>query len=127
MHDLDTLLAYALAKPGAFEDRPFGPETLVLKVAGKMFGAVGLDASPLQIALKCDPLQAEQLREAFAAIGLPSYLDKRHWIAVTLDGSVPDETLRALVDQSYSLVVKGLTNAARAQLAAPRPDQGEQR
>lgn len=119
MEDLATLMGYALAKPGAYEDRPFGPETFVLKVAGKMFGALGLSATPPRLSLKCDPLQAEQLREAFAAIGLPSYLDKRHWIAVTLDGSVPEETLRALVDQSYSLVVKGLSRAARTQLPTP--------
>lgn len=116
MQQLEPLRAYLLTKPGAFEDRPFGPETLVFKVAGKLFGAVGLDADPLTIALKCDPLMGEQLRAAYPAIGLPAYFDKRHWIAVTLDGSVPDETLQALIDQSYALVVKGLSKAARAQL-----------
>lgn len=116
MHDLDMLRAYLLSKPGAFEDLPFGPETLVLKVAAKMFASLGLNDVPLRISLKCDPEQAEQLRAAYPAIRLPSYLDKRHWIAVTLDRSVPDETIRALIDDSYSLVVKGLTRAVRRQL-----------
>jgi predicted DNA-binding protein (MmcQ/YjbR family) len=117
MHDLATLRAYLLGKQGAFEDLPFGPETLVLKVGGKMFALIGLDDAPLRLSLKCDPDQAEQLRAAYPAITLPSYLDKRHWIAITLDGSVPDETIRALIDGSYTLVFKGLTRAARRQIS----------
>lgn len=116
MHPLADLRPYLIGKPGASEDYPFGPETMVFKVAGKLFALVGLDARPLRLSLKCDPLQADQLREAYAAIGLPRYLDKRHWITITLDGSVPNETVRALVDQSYALVVRGLTRAARAAL-----------
>ena len=118
MDTLDEVRAYLLTKSGAFEDLPFGPDTLVLKVANKMFAAIGLDVQPHTIALKCDPLQAEHLREAFAGIGLPPYLDKRHWIMVTLDGSVPAELVRELIDQSYALVVKGLPKKVRAGLSA---------
>ncbi len=116
MSDLASLRAYLLSKPGAFEDFPFGPETLVLKVGSKLFAAVGLDVTPTTITLKCDPLQADQLREAYTAIGLPSYFDKRHWVQVQLDRSVPEETLHALIDDSYALVVKGLTKAVRREL-----------
>ena len=38
--DLAALRDYLGAKPGAMEDLPFGPEVLVLKVAGKMFALV---------------------------------------------------------------------------------------
>jgi predicted DNA-binding protein (MmcQ/YjbR family) len=116
MQTLDAVRTYLLSKATATEDFPFGPETLVAKVGNKMFALVGLDADPLTLALKCDPLQAEQLRGSFAAIGLPSYLDKRHWISITLDGSVPDDLIQALIDDSYALVVKGLTRAVRREL-----------
>jgi predicted DNA-binding protein (MmcQ/YjbR family) len=116
MQNLEAIRPYMLSKTGAAEDFPFGPETLVLKVGGKMFALIGINAAPLQVSLKCDPLLGEQLRDAYAAIGLAWHLNKRHWIALTLDGSVPDETVCALIDQSYELVLKGLTRAARQQI-----------
>lgn len=114
--DLDQLRAALLAKPGAYEDFPFGPEPLVLKVAGKMFALVSLGPAPQRISLKCDPAQAEMLRSAFPAITPGYHLNKRHWNTITLDGSVPDETVLALIDESYALVLKSLTRAARRDL-----------
>jgi predicted DNA-binding protein (MmcQ/YjbR family) len=117
MNDFDTLRPLLLNHTGAFEDYPFGPETFVAKVGGKMFALLSVDTAPLRLSLKCDPLKAEYLRDAYDAIGLPSYLDKRHWIAITLDGTVPDELITTLIDESYVLVVKGLTKAVREGLA----------
>ena len=68
-----------LAFPGAEETFPFGAQTSVFKVAGKVFALSRLDGSPLRVSLKCEPALAEQLREAHAAV-LPGYhLNKRHW------------------------------------------------
>lgn len=108
--------AYALTKPGAFEDYPFGPEHLTLKVGGKMFAQFGGEGSTGRVSLKCDPERVPHLRATFPAITYAPYMDKRHWNAVSLDGSVPDDLLHELVDESYALVVKGLTRAAREQL-----------
>jgi predicted DNA-binding protein (MmcQ/YjbR family) len=36
-------------------------------------------------------------------------------VRVALDGSVPDDELRELVEQSYVLVVRGLPSAQRPQ------------
>jgi predicted DNA-binding protein (MmcQ/YjbR family) len=114
--DLEALRGYMLAKPGAYEDFPFGPDDLVLKVGGKMFALVAFKAKPLHIALKCDPLHGEHLREAYPAVQLPAYLDKRHWIKVIIDGTIADETIHALLDESYSLVFKGLPKTVRKQI-----------
>ncbi|HNP73346.1 MAG TPA: MmcQ/YjbR family DNA-binding protein [Kouleothrix sp.] len=115
--DLSELRAYLRAKPGAAEEYPFGPETLVLKVGGKIFALVAIDRTPLSISLKCEPAQAQFLRDAFPAIRPGYHLNKQHWNTVTIDGSIPAEGLRALIDDSYRLVVAGLTRAARARLA----------
>jgi predicted DNA-binding protein (MmcQ/YjbR family) len=115
MH-LDALRTHCLARPGATEDLPFGPDTLVFKVGGKMFAAAALDALPPRVALKCDPERAVELRERYAAVSTAPYFDKRHWNAVALDGEVPDAEVRALVEHSYALVVAGLTRKARAAL-----------
>ena len=119
MHKLQAhkgVVAYLLAKPGAEAGYPFGPGTLVLKVAGKMFALLGEDSKPETINLKCIPDEALALRAAHRSI-IPGYhMDKRHWNTLTLDGSLPDELVLELMDQSYALVVKGLPKAKREQL-----------
>ena len=116
MTDLETLTNYLLAKPGAVEERPFGPETMVFKVMGKMFALTTPTDDPLRVNLKCDPFLAELLREKYAAV-LPGYhMNKRHWNTLVLDGSVPEDEIREMIDASYALVVKGLKKADREKL-----------
>lgn len=110
--------AACLAKPGAFLDRPFGPETLVYKVASRMFALVASRASPVTVSLKCDPELAVALRSSYPGITAGYHLNKRHWNTVLLDGSVPDATVQELIDLSYDLVVAGLTAAERRSLAS---------
>jgi predicted DNA-binding protein (MmcQ/YjbR family) len=101
---------------GAVEEFPFGPETSVFKVGGKMFALSGLERRPLQVSLKCEPDLADQLRRAHEAISPGYHLNKRHWNTVTLDGSLPDRMVRDLIEDSYDLVVAGLPRAKRATL-----------
>ncbi|MEZ4387744.1 MAG: MmcQ/YjbR family DNA-binding protein [Candidatus Krumholzibacteriia bacterium] len=107
---------HALGKPEAVEDFPFGPEVMVFKVAGKMFGAVAWEESPLRVSLKCDPARVAALREEHPAIGAPRYFDPRHWNQVTLDDSVADGLVRELIDDSYRLVVAKLPRRERDRL-----------
>lgn len=109
----ETLKATLLGKPGAVEDFPFDTVTLVLKVSGKMFALIILDEDPMRMNLKCDPLKAEFLREAFPSITPGYHMNKRHWNTVRLDGSLPDDLLRAMIDDSYELVVRGLPRSRR--------------
>jgi predicted DNA-binding protein (MmcQ/YjbR family) len=105
-----------LSLTGAEETFPFGPQTSVFKVAGKMFAVSQLAASSLRVSLKCDPALAQALRETHAAV-LPGYhLNKRHWNTVILDGSLPRETIHAMVEDSYDLVVSKLPAARRRAL-----------
>ncbi len=117
MH-LDGFRTYCLQKPGATEGLPFGPDALVFKVAGKMFALAELAALPPRVALKCEPEHAVGLRERYAAVTPAYHFNKRHWINVAFDGEVPDDEVRALVDDAYALVVKGLTRRDRERLAA---------
>src|SRR5260221_8757816 len=103
-----TLRAQCLAFPESVETFPFGPETSVFKVAGKLFALSRLADRPLRISLKCEPLLAEQLREAHPAV-IPGYhLNKRHWNTVILDGSLPARMIRDMIEDSYDLVVSQL-------------------
>jgi predicted DNA-binding protein (MmcQ/YjbR family) len=110
------LRAHCLSFPGVAETFPFGPETSAFKVAGKVFALSRLNRDPLQVSLKCEPALAEQLREAHAAV-LPGYhLNKRHWNTVTVDGSLPDQMIGDMIEDSYDLVVSGLPRTRQAAL-----------
>jgi predicted DNA-binding protein (MmcQ/YjbR family) len=85
-------------------------------VGGKMFALSSLRSRPLQVSLKCDPELAEGLRLTHAAIQPGYHLNKRHWITITLDGSVPDETVFELLEDSYDLVIAGLPAKQRARV-----------
>jgi predicted DNA-binding protein (MmcQ/YjbR family) len=47
----------------------------------------------------------------------PGYhLDKRHWNTVTLDGSLPEQLVRDMIEDSYDLVVSSMPARVREQL-----------
>ncbi|NIH79143.1 MmcQ/YjbR family DNA-binding protein [Amycolatopsis viridis] len=120
-----------LSFPGAREEFPFDEASSVFKVAGKMFALSALKSRPLRISLKCDPDLAVQLRHDHEAITPGYHLNKRHWNTVVLDGSVPDDLVREMIEDSYDLVVAGLPRREQEKLhwtalsqekAAPRTD-----
>ncbi len=116
----DELRAACLRLPGAVEEFPFGPASpSVFKVGGRIFAISPLESSPLSVSVKCDPLLGHDLRASYAGIAPGYHLNKRHWITVTLDGSVPDEMVRDLIEDSYDLVVAGLPVKQRLWLGVP--------
>jgi predicted DNA-binding protein (MmcQ/YjbR family) len=114
--DASELRGCCLGHTGAFEDFPFGPEHSVFKVAGKMFALSALDRAPLEVSLKCEPDLALQLRAGYPAIRPGYHLNKRHWNTVTLDGSLADDFVRDLIEDSYDLVVSALPKRVREEL-----------
>jgi predicted DNA-binding protein (MmcQ/YjbR family) len=115
--DFEAMRAYLLAKPGTTEEVPFGPEALVFKVLGKMFALVAWEASPVRVSLKCDPDRALELRSVFKAVRGAYHFNKKHWNMVDLDGSVPEAEVLGMIDDSYDLVVKGLSKTKQEELA----------
>src|SRR6185436_14103533 len=106
--NLELFREYCLNKKGVTEELPFGPDTLVFKVMGKLFALCGLDDVPGSCNLKCDPVRAEELRERFSSI-IPGYhMNKKHWNTVIWDGNAPDQLIIELIDHSYGLVANGL-------------------
>jgi predicted DNA-binding protein (MmcQ/YjbR family) len=107
---------HCLSLTGAEETFPFGALTSVFKVCGKMFALSQLGADSLRVSVKCDPALAEALRQTHPAV-IPGYhLNKRHWNTVILDGSLADETIRDMIEDSYDIVVAKLPRADRRAL-----------
>ena len=124
--DAAALRDLCLGFPGAYDDFPFGPETSVFKVraavsggpraGAKMFALSALAEADLSVNLKCEPALAEQLRAAHPEISGAWHMNKKHWNTVILDGTIPDDDILDMVDESYRLVVKGLKKAEREEL-----------
>jgi predicted DNA-binding protein (MmcQ/YjbR family) len=113
--NLETFRTYCLSKKGATEDLPFDEDTLVFKVAGKIFAITDL-TNFTSINLKTDPEKGVELREKYEAVTPGYHMNKKHWNTVQMDGSVPLRELKQWIDESYDLVVAGLTKKQKSAL-----------
>ncbi len=100
---------YCLSKNHVTESFPFDDKTLVFKVAGKMFALAGLEHHPTKASLKCEPEKALELREEYDEITPGYHMNKAHWNTVIIDGNLSHKLVRELIEDSYNLVVKGLS------------------
>lgn len=115
--NIETIREYCLEKKGVTEELPFGPDTLVFKVMGKMFATAGLDEVPLRVNLKCDPERVPDLRAEYPGNILPGYhMNKKHWNTLLPEGNLSNSLIFGLIDHSYELVVQGLPKKNQAQL-----------
>lgn len=115
--DIEQYRNYCLTKAGVTESIPFSklPDLLVFKVMGKMFTATDLSTFD-SISLKYYPETIDELRAEYIAVEEPSYLSKKHWNRILLDGSILDKELYEWIDISYDLVVKNLSKKIQASL-----------
>lgn len=114
MH-IESFREYCLSKRGVTEETPFGPDTLVYKVMGKMFSICSIDNFG-DINLKCDPELAQELRDKYDFV-IPGYhMNKKHWNTIQTNTGVPDDLLHKWIDHSYELVVNGLTKKLKEEL-----------
>lgn len=113
---LDDWRAFFLAMPAATEEMPFGPEVLVYKVAGKMFGLLAWQDEPLSMNLKCEPNLALSLREQYAAVTPGYHMNKKHWNTVLVDGSIDESVIKDWVRVSYDLIYLSLPKKTQAEM-----------
>lgn len=113
--NIEIFRTYCLAKKGVTEDFPFGEQTIVFKVLGKMFALANVDLFE-SINLKCDPERAIELRETYQGV-LPGYhMNKKHWNTVLVNNDVPEKLIFELIDHSYKLVIKSLPKRLQNEL-----------
>jgi predicted DNA-binding protein (MmcQ/YjbR family) len=84
-----------------------------------MFALSHLGGDPLRVSVKCEPPLAEELRAAHPAITPGYHLNKRHWNTILIDGSLPEPMIADMVEDSYDLVLSGLSRARRRALGVP--------
>ncbi|AIM38849.1 MmcQ-like protein [Sphingobacterium sp. ML3W] len=116
--NIEDLREFCIAKRAVTEELPFGPDTLVFKVVGKVFLLVGLDQiDVLSFNVKCDPEYAVILRQEFTQTVFPGYhMNKKHWNTVHANRELADQKLLELIDHSYDLVFASLPRKVKDNL-----------
>ncbi len=94
---------------GSQSSYPFGPEALVYKVMGKTFALVSQGEDVPRVTLKCVPEDGAMLVGQFESVVPGYYMNKKHWVTISLTGELPREILSELANESYNLVVSKLT------------------
>lgn len=113
--NLETVRKYCLKKKRVSEELPFGGDTPVYKVAGRIF-LIAFINTPVSINLKCDPEKAVELREQYDAVTPGYHMNKQHWNTVLLESSIPDKLILEWIDHSYNLVVESLPKKDKIRL-----------
>lgn len=115
--DIEQFREYCLSLPGVTEEFPFGDNTLVYKVMGKIFALTDLETFE-SMNLKCDPETAIELRERYDGV-IPGYhMNKKYWNTVETHSGIPNKLLLEWIRNSYDLVVAGLPKKTKEALAA---------
>lgn len=109
---------YLMSKKGVTKDFKEEWQWTRYFIGGKMYAAICKNESGKDylITLKLDPMDGEFLREQYKDIKPGYYMNKIHWNSVNMDGEVPDEILRDMIDKSYKLVFKGLTKKLQQEI-----------
>lgn len=112
--NIEEIREYCLAKPFVTESMPFGNDTLVFKVADKMFLLANLDG-PLTVNLKATPDEVVERLERYSEVRPGYHMNKKHWVTVEMELSGDDQRIRSWIDTSYRLIVEGLPAKLRKQ------------
>jgi predicted DNA-binding protein (MmcQ/YjbR family) len=113
--NIEQFREYCISKKGVTEELPFGPDTLVYKVMGKIFALTSLESEVFRVSLKCDPSRAIELREEFDYIVGAFHMNKTHWNTVDCV-LCSTKMLKQLSDHSYDLVVAGFPKKLKTEL-----------
>lgn len=110
--------SYCTGKKGVQKDYKEEWQATRYMIGGKMFAMQGGDKQnkPI-ITVKLEPLYGQLLRGQYSDIIPGYYMNKDHWNSLYLEGAVPDEVLREMLDQAYELVLRSLTKKAQAEIA----------
>ena len=105
------LIDFCLTFPTAYEDYPFDDivdaaawTVMRHRTNQKGFAHIYERSGKLCVNLKCDPLEADFLRQAFAGVTSAYHMNKEHWNTVTLGSDLPERELKWMIEKSYDLI-----------------------
>ena len=108
---------YCLFQLGATKDFQQEWNATRYLIGGKMFAMCcgNKNGNPI-ITLKLEPIHGDFLRQQYEHIIPGYYMNKEHWNSLSLEGDVPDDVVRTMVDESYQLNLKSLSKKTQKEL-----------
>lgn len=107
----DEVLAYCLAKPGAWRDEPWDGD-VVAKVGEKIFAFTAEHSVGLKLGAGREEAD-EWLARYPADATTMAYIGRFGWNTLRLGASIPDDEIREAIDASYATVVRKLPKSQR--------------
>jgi predicted DNA-binding protein (MmcQ/YjbR family) len=111
--NIEELHEYCMSLKGTTESFPFDDVSLVLKVENKMFALIPLENPELQIALKCDPEKAVELRERYSCVQPAWHFHKKYWNTIYPNRDMNEEEVKFWIRHSIDEVIKKLPKRIR--------------
>jgi predicted DNA-binding protein (MmcQ/YjbR family) len=112
---LDDFRTFCLNKPFVTEGFPFDKNTLVFKVADKMFALTDVESFE-SVNLKAEPELAIDQRERYIGVKPGYHMHKKHWNTVSINMDVPDDIIYSMIDDSYRLVYDSVPKNIRNEI-----------
>ena len=108
---------YCLSKAGAEKDFKEEWQATRYMIRGKMFAMQGGDKNgkPI-ITVKLAPMDGQVLRSQFQDIIPGYYMNKEHWNSLYLEGSVPDDVVKDMLDQSHALIFNSMSKKVQQEI-----------
>ena len=123
----DWIDQYLLAKTAVTKDLQAEWNWVRYQIGGKMFAAICLDdatGKPVYITLKLEPAEGEFFRQQYEDIIPGYYMNKVHWNSIKVDGAVPDDLLREMLEKSYRLVLGGFSKKKQREILEGENNNG---
>lgn len=108
----EAALEFGLSMPDTYQEAPFhDPNWQLVRVlpSKKAFLWTYERDGFINLNVKVDPDKAYFWRSVYKSV-IPGYhQNKRHWNTIILDGTIPDEDIKAMIEESYDIVTNSPT------------------
>jgi predicted DNA-binding protein (MmcQ/YjbR family) len=112
--DIEKVRASCLSFPNVTEDVQWEND-LLFRIGNKMFAVAALEASDHVLSFKCTPEKFAELTERDGMVPAP-YVARYHWVALQSFDALKESELKALLRNSYDLVLAKLPKKLRTDL-----------
>ncbi len=113
--DIESLRDLLLGYEHVTEETPFGPDTLVYKIGGKIFAILPINNESMRFALKNTPEKNIELRAEFEGIQGAFHMNKKHWNMLMFEHGLKMSLVKELISESYLLVYSSLPKKIKEQ------------
>ena len=121
----EQLKQFIMSLPEAVEVTPFGATGTVYKVRHKTFATLSQnkDSTDYWLSVKSDPDKALKLRKAHEEVVAGLQMNKKHWNSIQLNNKLTEPQLKQLIEESFCLVLDGMSNENKAALYSQLNEQ----